>query len=486
VNRQANVQANAAGGDPDLAALLDGWAGAGHGTLPRRLAHALRRAVQSGVLPLGWRLPPERQLAETLTVSRTTVTDALDELRRDGLLTSTQGRGTFVATPTAAGPIGTRVADHLISRRGIDLATGNPPDVSHLPNVQIDMSHLMLAGDGPGLGVTGLPAMREAIADLYRRGGVTGAARLTDVEQIHVTSGAHQAVALLVATLVGRGRALALADVNYPGVFDIVDGCEAIAAPVAADGAGLRPESLERVIAEQRPAALYVQAGPANPTGALMSAARLRALAAIVDRHDLTVIEDHTLAPLRYDQTRPLPTFLDACRTATVVTVASLSKVCWAGLRLGWIRGPEPLIDETMYRRLMLDLGASAPSQLLALSLLPHIEAIAAERRRRLVTAVDVGLAALTQAIPEVIVTRPEGGSVLWAELPLADSTGFVHLARRHGVQVAPGSICVAGRVPGPFVRICVDRSHDQITEGCERLGRAWREARAAAPVVAG
>jgi DNA-binding transcriptional MocR family regulator len=68
----------------------------------------------------------------------------------------------------------------------------------------------------------------------------------------------------------------------------------------------------------------------------------------------------------------------------------------------------------------------------------------------------------------------------------VADSSGFVLLARRHGVHVAPGSICMAGRVPGPFVRICVDRPPDLITEGCARLGRAWREARANAPVVAG
>lgn len=493
VKSQANRQANRAStreavpgpADPDLPALLDGWSSTGHGTLPRRLAHALRRAIQAGVLPMGWRLPPERQLAEVLAVSRTTITDALDELRREGLLASTQGRGTFVSAPAAHGPVGTRLADHLVARRGIDLASGNPPDVSHLPNVEIDMSHLLIAGDGPGLGVTGLPGMRDAVADLFQRGGMTGPPRLTDADQVHITAGAHQAISLLVATLVGRGRSLALANVNYPGVYDILDGHEAKAAPVRTDRAGMLPESLEQVIAEQRPAALYVQAGPHNPTGRVLPSSRLRTLAAIADRHDLPIIEDHTLAPLRFAE-EAVPTFLDVCRTATVVGVWSLSKVCWAGLRLGWIRAPEPLITETMYRRMSLDLGASAPSQLLALGLLPHLDEIAAERRRRLAAAVEVGLEVLAEAIPEASVDPPDGGSVLWTELPVVDTGPFVHLARRHGVQIAPGSICVPGRVAGPYLRICVDRPVDLVREGIDRLGRAWRDERTVAPLVAG
>jgi DNA-binding GntR family transcriptional regulator len=109
VATQTNVQAKAGG--PDLVAMLDGWATTGHGALPRRLAHAMRHVVSAGVLPPGWRLPPERRLAEALSVSRATVTQALDELRGEGLLTSTQGSGTYVAgpsAPTPTSPPGTR------------------------------------------------------------------------------------------------------------------------------------------------------------------------------------------------------------------------------------------------------------------------------------------------------------------------------------------------------------------------------------------
>jgi DNA-binding transcriptional MocR family regulator len=470
---QANVQANFAGG-PDLVAMLDGWATTGHGALPRRLAHALRHVINAGVLPAGWRLPPERRLAEALAVSRATVTQALDELRGEGLLTSTQGSGTYVAGPSAPSPIGTRVAEHLLTGPGVDLATGNPPDLSHLPPVAVDMTRLNAAGGGPGVNAFGLPAMRQAVADLYSSGLLSGRPRVTAPDEVHITSGAHQAIALLVASLAGRGRAVAFAEVNYPGIFDIVDGLEARPAPVRTDRAGMLPEALEQVIERERPAAIYVQAGPQNPTGTVTPPARVRALAAVLDRHDVTVIEDATLSALTFAGP---PSFLaETCRSATVVSVESLSKTCWAGLRLGWMRGSGPIVEQTMYRHLAFDLGPSVPSQLLALGLLPQLDEIVAERRQRLAAAVHYAADALATLIPEAAFSMPDGGSVLWVRFPVDDSEPLVRHARRFGVRTLPGSIHVTGRVAGPYVRICVDRPIDHVGEGIERLARAWRD----------
>ena len=470
---QANSQTNPMGG-PDLVAMLDGWASTGHGALPRRLAHALRHVVNAGVLQPGWRLPPERHLAAALLVSRATITQALDELRGEGLLTSTQGSGTYVSGPTAPSPVGTRVAEHLLTGPGIDLATGNPPDLSHLPPVTVDMTLLTAAGGGPGVNAFGLPSMRQAIADLYTSGGLSASPRPTTADEIHITSGAHQAIALLVASLAGRGQAIAFADVNYPGIFDIADGLEARAAPVRTDRAGMLPESLDEVITRERPAALYAQAGPSNPTGTITPASRLRALAVVLDRHSVPVIEDATLAHLTFHG--PVPLFAEHCRSATVVSVDSLSKTCWAGLRLGWMRGSAPIVEQTMYRHLAFDLGPSVPSQLLALGFLPNLREIVAERRLRLATAVEFAAEQVAAMIPEAEFTAPDGGSVLWLRFPVDDSEPLVRHARRFGVRTLPGSIHVTGRVPGPYVRICVDRPLDHVAEGIDRLARAWRD----------
>jgi DNA-binding transcriptional MocR family regulator len=148
-------------------------------------------------------------------------------------------------------------------------------------------------------------------------------------------------------------------------------------------------------------------------------------------------------------------------------------------MRLGWIRGPAALIDATIYRHLGWDLGPSVPSQLLALQLLPRLEEIAEDRRRRLQAAVDAALDQLDHAVPEAAIDRPDGGSIIWARFPVADSAILVDVARRHGVRIAPGSIHTATKAPGPFVRIDVDRPATVVHEGIDRLARAWQEFKA-------
>lgn len=459
---------------PDLVALLDGWASRGHGSLPRRLSHGLRQLIDAGVLPSGWRLPPERALAGRLAVSRTTVTQAFDELRSDGWLESQQGSGTYVTGSRTAAPFGTRVAEHLASGPGIDLAKGDAPDLSHLPSVGIEMWQLNATCGGAAVNTAGLADMRRAIADLYSTGGTTGRPRATEPDQIHVTAGSHQATHLLLTTLAARGRRVALAEYSYPGIFDILDSSEVGAVPVRLDCAGVVPESLDEVLARHRPAAVYLQAGPQIPTGQVSPLARVRALAGVLDRHGATVIEDTTVAAVAFDGVAPM--LADHCRVATVISTGSLSKTCFSGLRLGWIRGPAAMIQESIYRHLGWDLGPSVPSQLLALRLLPDLDRIADERRRHLEAAVADALDHLAEAIPQATVVPPKGGSIIWARFPLDDSATLVTVARRHGVRVAPGSIHTVGKTPGPFVRLDVDRPASVVHEGIERLAQAWRD----------
>ena len=372
--------------------------------------------------------------------------------------------------PRSRAIAGSRIAEHFSGWSGIDLAVGNPPDASHLPPISLDVADLTAAGGGPGMHPLGLPSVRAAIAARISAGG-----RLTDPEQVHITSGAQQAVAVAVRALGGPGETVAVEDPTYPGIFDIIDGVGAPVVPVSADRAGLLPEDLERVLSEHRPSVLYVQTGPHNPTGRVPSPARLRALAAVLDRHDTAVIEDTALSELTFGG-RVRPELADLCRSTVVVSVGSLSKVAWGGLRIGWLSAPAPLVERTMYVSLAMDLGPSVPSQLLALQLLPHLDDLAERRRATLAEMVGRGVDQLRAELPEWRVVEPSGGSVLWAEAPTPDTGPLVQLAARHGVRVAPGSIAFAGRTPGPYLRICVDRTPEQVEVGLRRLGTAWRE----------
>lgn len=453
-----------------LAGLLGRWADGAHGTLAQQLATAVRGAIAAGLLVDGSRLPAERALASALSVSRATVTSALDQLRSEGLLVSRQGSGTVVRARPAGAVVGTRIAEHFGPTGAIDLAAGNPPDAGHLPPIKVDVAALLAAGEGPGVQPLGLPSLREALAEQHSRHG-----RLTDVGEIHVTSGAHHAIALAVDALAGPGDAVAVEAPSYPGIFDIVDQLGAVAIPVRGDHHGVIPDDLDRVLAEHRPPVLYLQSGPHNPTGRVSSATRRREVAEVLDRHATTVIEDTALADLTFAG-RLRPELADLCRRATVVTVGSFSKVAWGGLRVGWLRAPAPFVERTKYLRLNHDLGTSVPSQLLALQLLPHMEELAEERRTQLSEATQRAADRLAETLPEWTLRLPLGGSVLWPVLPVPDATSFVRLAGRHGVHVAPGSIAVPGRAADPHLRICVDRPWPSVEAGLDRLGRAWRD----------
>lgn len=458
-----------------IATALGGWADSGHGNLAQRLAVGLRRMIDAGLVPPGARLPPERRFAAELAVSRSTVTSAIDILRADGLVSSHQGRGTVVIGPPTVDVSSNRMADHLVAGAGgIDLAVGNPADVSHLPAVSVDIADLLASGAGPGFQPLGLPTLRQALADHHRALG-----QHTDADEIHVTSGAHQAIALLVGTLAGRGDDVAIETPGYPGMFDITDGIGVRVAGLEADRAGILPESLQRVLVERAPKVVYVQSGPQNPTGVVMPAGRVRALASILDRHGAaagtTVIEDATLAELAFAGRTSID-LARSCRRASVVSVSSFSKVLWGGLRVGWIRAPLPIIDRTLHRRLASDLGPAVPSQLLCLALLPHLAEIAARRRRFLDDSVHRAAALLRVEVPGWEVEPPQGGSVLWVDTGLDDTAPLVRFAHRHGVHVASGSIALDGQRPDAHLRICVDRPWALVEVGLRRLGAAWRE----------
>lgn len=463
-----------------LAALIAGWSEVPHGNLAQKMAQAIRAAIEIGTIAGGTRLPAERVVATSLAVSRSTVTTAFDELREDGTLVSLRGSGTFARDDPRRRPAGTRVVEHFTPLTGIDLASGNPPDVAHLPAITLDTASLLANGGPASLAPLGLASLRTALAERH-----TSQGQATDVDQIHVTAGAHHAVSLCIAATIEAGRPVAVEEPSYPGIFDILDAHGTTSIPVRRDTAGIVPDDLARALDRHRPTALYLQTGPHNPTGQVPTRGRLRAVAEVLDRHDIVVIEDVALADLSFAG-RAHPELADLCGRARVVSVGSFSKVAWGGLRVGWMRAPRDIIERTGHMRLSTDMGTSVPSQLIAQQLVPHLDDLIAQRRAALASRVDHALELLGGSLPDWSIEPPGGGSVLWARLPIEDTAGFVLHARQHGVQVAPGSAANAARSPDHFVRICVDRATAGVEEGIRRLAEAWNDYRYNASVVSG
>lgn len=105
------------------------------------------------------------------------------------------------------------------------------------------MAELTCSRIGSGLIPLGLPILREALAERH-----TAAGLVTDPTQIHVTAGAHQAIALMFAAVAGPGDTVAIEDPNYSGIFDILDGVGARPVPLMGDEDGVRPAALDEVL----------------------------------------------------------------------------------------------------------------------------------------------------------------------------------------------------------------------------------------------
>jgi DNA-binding transcriptional MocR family regulator len=163
-------------------------------------------------------------------------------------------------------------------------------------------------------------------------------------------------------------------------------------------------------------------------------------------------------------------------RTGRVLTLGSLSKVAWGGLRVGWVRGPVEFIDPLGRLKAATDFGMSVLPQAVALRVLDELPAIAAARRAVLRQRRDLAERELARRLPEWTWTQPEGGLSLWIRLPAGTGDGLAQVALRHGVDVTPGS---AHAVDGAFddhLRLCYGPPPAVLREGIARLAAAWRD----------
>jgi DNA-binding transcriptional MocR family regulator len=157
-----------------------------------------------------------------------------------------------------------------------------------------------------------------------------------------------------------------------------------------------------------------------------------------------------------------------------VVTIGSLSKVVWGGLRIGWVRAPAPLIARLARLRAVHDLGGNIPAQLAAADLLPRLaEPLrrgAAERQARH----DHLRAELARQLPEWHAPAVSGGQTLWVRLPHGDGRSFAQAALRHGVAVLPGAGLDADGHSREFLRLHFLAPPRDLSEAVRRLSTAW------------
>jgi DNA-binding transcriptional MocR family regulator len=458
-----------------LAALLAGWDRA-EGALYVGLADAIRRLVETGELPPGVRLPSERRLADALSVSRGTVVAAYDLLRSDDLVRSRRGSGTVVAgaplrvaAPIGRSGLGAVLAPGVLGvdlgPAAVDLRVAGWSSADDLPrSAFVDASRRLAASpEGHGCWPAGVPALRAAIAARLTAQGLA-----TDADQILVTTGAQQAIHLVAQLVLRPGDAVAVEAVSYLGALDVfaAAGARTVPLPVGRRGPDTADLGGARV--------LYVMPSFHNPTAVVTDLPTRRRMLRDAAAGGALVVDDQAIVETWLGA--PLPPPLAALATddpTRVLTIGSMSKVVWGGLRVGWVRGARSLIDPLTRLKGLADLGSSVPSQLVAAALLDDLDAFLERRlpeiRRRRDTLVDE----LRAHLPSWRFDVPDGGLALWVDIG-TDAAAFAAVAAGHGVGVLAGSASSADGSHRTHLRLGYGLAPERLAEGVRRLAAAW------------
>ena len=436
---------------PAVVDALGSWS-AGAGSLYAQLAEALERWVDRGELPAGARLPSERELSAALGVSRTTVVAAYDQLRASGRVQSHRGSGTRVAGSVMGPP----------TSIGLGLDAGHPvPDpfeegpfafVPRGNDIELTIGALpgaeLIAGEAERVAREELPQLLRSFGYLpfghppLRRAVATHMSDLgipTDPEQILITSGSQQGIDLLARQLGGANASVIVENPTYPPAIDVFRATGAHLVPVPLDEGGVRVDLMWQAAQRRGGQVAYLNPICHNPTGTTLAEDRRREIVRLASESGLVVIDDITSAYVSFDEQPPPLGRYD--RDDRVITVGSLSKVAWGGLRIGWIRGPRSLITQLAARKIDQDLSTSLLNQALAARLFGRLDELIDVARRGARERLDAVETALRQQLPEWEWASPAGGLCLWIRLPAGDAAAFARLAAEHGAVVRPGPL---------------------------------------------
>jgi DNA-binding transcriptional MocR family regulator len=448
----------------------------------------MRDAVEHGELRPGARLPAERDVASVLAVSRGTVVTAFATLRDEGFLESRPGSGNWVRRHPS-GPlqltdldlIGTASAARRLAGRilqasddVVDLAVSSPcgltPELRAV--IESGLRDDELSRDGHGLSPIGIAPLRERIAEGFERQGVKTAS-----SQIVVTAGAQQAISLACRLLLEPGDTILVQSPSFPGAIDAAARTGARILTIPPDDSPSTMRLVRDLVAKTDPRFIYLMPACHNPLGFVMPTNQRRQFAALADDRELFIVEDNSLEHLVYEavpEPAPVARFAHCDR---VLSIGSLSKSTWGGLRVGWIRGSLAAASRLGRIKACADLGLSVLTQVSACHAIDHLDALVAAQRRRYEPRLRYAEQLALRLLPDFAFRSPAGGLSLWMRLPGGDADSFAELARRHGVAITPGSVlCIDGSHPEWF-RLSTAVPEPTLHLGITRLAAAWKDA---------
>ena len=451
------------------------------GTLQQRLERAVESMIERETWSASHPLPPDRVLARSLGVSRTTVIGAYEALASRGLVERRHGSGTYLrdrGVPRRALPRDlTAMRLALQFPGGGDsasgaLAVGTMPALE--PWVRDSLAHAQRSVGAflrtHGMSPAGTLALRQCIADHIGASGPP-----TRADEVVVTGGSQMAIALVAQLYLKPGAVVLVEEPTYLGALDVFEQCGARLEAVPVGPQGIDQDALARAVERHRPQLIYFTATGQNPTGAVMGLAARRRLARLLDRWQIPVLEDVALAELVIDLDRPPPPVSAFVTQAPVWLAGSLSKLFWSGLRIGWLRASRTLVDAAARLRLICDMGSSPLQELAAAYLIANVDEARKLRRAELRRRRTLLQSELSRLFPHWRWQEPAAGMCLWVDTGETSTTALAQIALRHGLMLLSGNTYCVGDRGHSFLRLAFGAAEADVREALQRLRQAWQ-----------
>jgi len=464
----------------------------------RQIYEQLREQILAGVLPESTRLPPERTLAELLSVNRSTIVHSYRELAADGLIEQRVGSGSRVASPLPVSAADRHVAvpwwvtlppwrvgefpailgelaastDALSDgHRRIAFVQGVPPatpsplrDLSEsFARVGGNVDFVLSYGNSEGYG-----PLRATIAGRMQRRGCAVEAR-----DVLILTGSTQGITLVAQSLAEPGDEIIVEAPTYPGALQIFQIAGLRAIPVALDDDGMRVDHVEAILRTRRPRFIYTMPSLHNPTGVTMNEDRRERLVTLAKRAGVPIVEDDPYGELATAAREPLA----AKGRDYVVYISSFSKTIAPSLRLGWLTAPRTIFERLLLRKQSIDMASSMYMQAGVHDYLEgpydgHVVTMRAELAERRALA-D---AAAQEYWPRSVRVWPaHGGFYLWATTPReVRARALLDESERQGASFLFGEAFYPGAGGDHSFRLALTPvAREEIVEGIRRIGAA-------------
>lgn len=291
-----------------------------------------------------------------------------------------------------------------------------------------------------------------------------------------ITTGAQQAIDLLIKSMVNEGEGVICEDPSFIGSLNAIRSYRANLFGVEMDQDGICTDKVEEILKKENIKIIYTIPTFQNPTGITQTLERRKKLLELAEKYDCYILEDNPYGDLRF-KGEPVPTIKSMDTNGRVIYVGSFSKTLSPGIRVGWITGHEAIIDRVIVCKQVNDVHTPLINQMLVERYIKNND-----YKAHIQKGCDLYghkcalmLECMDKYFPDkVTYTRPDGGIFLWCTVPEGiDTQAIFKECIDAGVAFVPGSTCMVDiEAPSNCFRLNYSTMpDDKIEQGIKIIG---------------